>query len=79
MFKLFKKNSEDKSELNFADLDGVPLKEGDIVISLRYDLGKCKVIKTEKGFEYESLENGQLVHWLRMVDAATKNQKVRKV
>ena len=79
MFKLFKKNSEDKSELNFADLDGVPLKEGDIVISLRYDLGKCKIIKTKKGIEYESLENGQLVHWLRMVDAATKNQKVRKV
>ncbi len=79
MFKLFKKNSGGKSELNFADLDGVPLKEGDIVISLRYDLGKCKVVKTGKGFEYESLESGQLVHWLRMVDAATKNQKVRKV
>ena len=79
MFKLFKKNSGDKSELKFVDLDGVPLKEGDMVISLRYDLGKCKIIKTKKGFEYESLENGQLVHWLRMVDAATKNQKVRKV
>jgi len=79
MFKFFNKDNEGHSHINFADLDGVPLKEGDIVVSLRYDLGRCKVIRTPQGYEYESEESGKKVHWLKMVDAATKNQKVRKI
>ena len=78
MFKLFRKNGSKKSELNFADIDGIPLKEGDTVECLRYDLGKCRIVKTEKGLAYQSLKTGKTVHWARMVDATTKNQKVRK-
>lgn len=79
MFKLFRKDSSGKSDLKFADLDGIPLKEGDIVLSFRYDLGKCKVVKTEEGMAYESEESGKIIHWTKMIDATTKNQKVRKV
>ena len=78
MFKLFKRNGSKKSELNFADIDGMPLKEGDTVECLRYDLGKSRIITTEEGLAYQSLETGKIVHWARMVDATTKNQKVRK-
>ncbi|MFW5644732.1 MAG: hypothetical protein ACOCZL_02355 [Bacteroidota bacterium] len=78
MFKLFKKNGSKKAELNFADIDGIPLKEGDTVECLRYDLGKSKIIKTLEGLAYQSIESGKIVHWARMVDATTKNQKVRK-
>ncbi|NQT78634.1 MAG: hypothetical protein HQ565_13055 [Bacteroidetes bacterium] len=60
------------------DLDGKPLKEGDIVESLRYDLGKCRIIKTGEMYAYESLESGEKVSWARMIDAASKKQKVRK-
>ena len=78
MFKLFKKNNSPKFNLNFADIDGLPLEEGDIVNSLRYDLGRCRIIKTEEGLAYESLENGKIIHWARMIDATTRNQKVKK-
>jgi len=79
MFKLFKKNSTGKSDLKFADMDGNPLHEGDKVLSLRYDLGECRITKSSSGYEYESIESGKKVHWLKMVDAHTKNQKVRKL
>ena len=43
-----------------------------------FDLdGECRLIKTEEGFEYESLADGRRVSWLRMIDAATERQKVR--
>ena len=61
------------------DLDGKALQVGDFVECLRYEMGKCQLIKTEEGFAYESLEDGKRVSWVRMVDAATKNQKVRKL
>jgi hypothetical protein len=77
MFKFLKKNNSEKN-LNFVDMDGNPLKENDIVLSGRYDLGKCKIIKTEKGFAYQSLDSGNIVSWIKMIDASTKNQKVKK-
>ena len=61
------------------DLDGKLLEDGDFVDCLRYDMGKCQLIKTEEGFIYESLEDGKRVSWVRMVDASSKNQKVRKL
>ena len=75
MFGLFKKK---KKELVLFDLEGNQLIEGDIVLSLRYDLGECRLIKTEQGFEYESIENKNRVSWVKMIDAATERQKVRK-
>ena len=75
MFGLFKKK---KKELVLFDLEGNPLAEGDIVLSLRYDMGECKLVKTEDGFEYQSIERDTKVTWLKMIDAATERQKVRK-
>jgi hypothetical protein len=81
MFNFFKKKGKtDKlSNLRMVDLDQNPLKPGDIVDALRYDLGKSKVIETEKGLAYESIETGKVVTWHLMVDAATELQKVKKL
>ncbi len=76
---IFKRKTIKKSDVNFVDLDGMPLKEGDKVLSLRYDLGECKIIKTEVGLAYESIEKKTIISWAKMVDAASKNQKVRKL
>ncbi|MEM6840823.1 MAG: hypothetical protein AAF944_26165 [Bacteroidota bacterium] len=78
MFGFFKKKKETHIPI-LADLNNEPLQEGDIVESLRYDLGKCRVIATEKGLAYESMENGKEVSWHLMVDASTDLQKVRKI
>lgn len=79
MFGLFKKNENKKHQPILADLNNQPLQEGDVVESLRYGLGKCRIIMGEKGFAYESLENGKQVSWHLMVDAATDLQKVKKI
>jgi hypothetical protein len=79
MFGLFRKSKEKKSLIEFVDLDGNELKEGDIVISQRYEIGKCRIGKDENGYFYESLETGKCVSWALMVDAATERQKVNKV
>lgn len=74
MFGLFKK----KKSISLFDLEGNPIMEGDIVESLRYDLGECRLVQTENGFDYESLKDGSRTSWLKMIDAATERQKVRK-
>jgi len=80
LFSFFKKKSESNKKLpRLADLDDNPLKEGDTVISHRYELGECKIINTENGIEYESISSGKRVSWLRMIDAATEKQKVNKI
>lgn len=78
MFGLFKRKKVSRTPI-LADLNSEPLQEGDIVQSFRYDLGKCRVIATDKGLAYESMENGKAVSWHRMVDASTDLQKVRKI
>ena len=78
MFGLFKKSKKIKLP-PLSDIDDNPLKAGDIVMSLRYDLGKCEIIFEEGDFFYQSLVNEEKVHWLKMVDASTENQKVKKV
>lgn len=83
MFNWFRKNGSNgqrkKDSLPFVDINGEPLQEGDWVEAHRYDLGTCKVLKGESGWEYESLEDGKKVSYARMIDAATKHQKVRKL
>jgi hypothetical protein len=81
MFNIFKKKGKSgkSSKLRMADLDQNPLQAGDLVDALRYDLGKSKVIETEKGLAYESIETGKVVTWHLMVDAATELQKVKKL
>ena len=78
MMKFFK-GKKSEPGLSFVDVDGLPMKVGDIVMSGRYNLGECKVIKEEKGFAYQSLETGKTVSWTKMIDASTKNQKVKKL
>ena len=81
MFNFFKKKgkADKSSNLRKIDLDQNPIKPGDMVDALRYDLGKSKVIETEKGLAYESIETGKVVTWHLMVDAATELQKVKKL
>ncbi|MEO1448798.1 MAG: hypothetical protein AAFV07_04680 [Bacteroidota bacterium] len=83
MFKFFKRNSSNgKSKAKgpeFADINGIPLQAGDLVESLRYELGRCRIHALDQGYEYESLDTGERVSYLRMVDAATSYQKVRKL
>ncbi len=75
MFGLFKKK---KKEITLFDLDGNALGEGDLVLSLRYEMGECRLVKTENGFEYQSIESDAKMSWVKMIDAATERQKVRK-
>jgi len=77
MTALFRRKT--KSKIQFCDFEGQPLKEGDIVMSMRYDMGESRIIKTEEGLVYESLSSGQTVGYARMIDAATGYQKVRKL
>lgn len=80
MFQLFKRNnSKKKKQPKLADLNGNPLKEGDVVESLRYEMGKCKILVAEEGYVYESIDTGKRVSWAKMIDATTENQKVRKI
>ena len=78
-FLKFNKKNQAKEEPQMTDLDSKPLKEGDIVESLRYDMGRSRVIMTNKGLGYESLVTGKIITWHYMVDAATSMQKVKKV
>ncbi len=78
MFGLFKKK-ENKDKLpQLMDLNNNPLKEGDIVEALRYELGRCKLLLINEQYIYESIETGKQVSWLKMIDASTDNQKVKK-
>ncbi len=68
-----------KSRRMLSDLDGNQLQTGDQVLSLRYDLGECVIVESENGVEYESLASGEKVSWIKMIDAATEHQKVKKI
>ncbi len=62
-----------------VDLYGEPLEEGDFVESLRYELGKCTVTSIDGIIHYVSVETGKKVPWVKMVDASTERQKVKKL
>ncbi len=81
MFNLFKRKKarDNQDHLQLLDLDKNPLHPGDTVKSLRYDLGDCKLILEDDTYYYESLESGEKVSWIRMIDAATEMQKVKKI
>lgn len=76
MFGLFKKKPKEKQPPKLLDLNGNPIVEGSIVTSLRYDLGECKVELEGLDYFYVSIEKGERVSYVRMVDAITENQKV---
>lgn len=68
-----------KSKIQFTDLEGQPLKAGDHVMSLRYDMGECRIVETDTGMAYQSLATGQQVSYVKMIDAATGYQKVKRL
>ena len=78
-FKKRKNNKSKKSSPILLDLDNNALQVGDRIMSLRYEIGECLIIQSENGIEYESVENGKKVSWLKMIDASTDKQKVRKI
>lgn len=78
MFSFFKKKKEPKRP-PLVDLNQVPLQDGDLVECLRYEMGLSKVIATAEGVDYESVATGKRESWVRMIDASTECQKVKKV
>ncbi len=79
MFGFLKKKPKEKAPPQLMDLNDQPLNEGDVVLSLRYDLSKCKIELEGLQYFYVSLESGKRVSYIKMIDAITGNQKVRKV
>ena len=73
------KRKKGKSKIQFNDLEGQALKTGDHVMSHRYDMGECRIVETETGLAYESLATGQQVSYVKMIDAATGYQKVKRL
>ena len=78
MAGLFSKKSR-RGKVQFVDIEGQALKAGDTVLSYRYDLGECRIINTDEGLAYESLATGQQVLYVRMIDAASGFQKVKRL
>lgn len=79
MIKLFKKKPKEKQPPQLLDIDGNPISEGDIVLSHRYELGKCEVTLEGLQYFYISKKSGKKVSYVKMVDAITGQQKVKKV
>ena len=79
MFGWFKKKDKKDKVPQLTDLNNVPLQEGDIVEALRYDLGKCELVLVGEEFVYRSVNSGKEVSWLKMIDASTDHQKVKKI
>ncbi|HNP17905.1 MAG TPA: hypothetical protein PKL31_05680 [Fulvivirga sp.] len=78
MFGFFSKNKKDKLPL-LTDLNNNPLIVGDIVDVFRYELGRSKLIIVDETYYYQSIESGEKVSWLKMIDASSENQKVKKI
>ena len=76
MFGLFKKKPK---QLELQDINGNVLQVGDLVKSLRYDLGQCELVKKEDDRFYYKSKNGDEVSYTKMVDAITGWQKVEKI
>ena len=78
MFGLFKKKVVEPQPPILYDINGENIAQGDEVMSLRYELGKCKVVLEGVEYFYESLDTQKRVSYVRMIDAITQNQKVEK-
>lgn len=79
MIKFFKKKPKEKLPPQLLDIEGNLIVEGDCVLSFRYELGECDVVLEGLQYFYVSKENGQKVSYVKMVDAITGQQKVKKV
>jgi hypothetical protein len=75
----FFRKSKKKEVPQLFDLDNNLLVAGDVVESFRYDLGKCEVIFDDTQYYYQPINGGKPISWLKMIDASTDRQKVRKI
>lgn len=78
MFRLFKKKPKQPTPPSLMDLEGQPLKEGDWVLSHRYDLGKCQLTLEGMEYFYQSETSETRISYTKMIDAITGHQKVTK-
>ena len=78
MLKFFKKKPKEKQPPEIQDIDGVPIMAGDVVECHRYELGRSKVELEGVQYFYVSEATGQKVSYVKMIDAITGNQKVKK-
>ncbi|MEQ8907307.1 hypothetical protein [Ekhidna sp.] len=78
MLQFFKKKPKEKQPPQLFDMEGNLIQEGDEVMALRYELGKCKVELEGLQFFYVSIHSGKKVSYVKMIDAITGNQKVKK-
>ena len=60
-------------------MEGVPIESGDEVMAHRYELGKCTVELEGLQYFYVSQATGKKVSYVKMIDAITENQKVKKI
>jgi len=79
MISFFKKKPKEKQPPQLLDAEGVPIFEGDTVESHRYELGTCKVELEGLQYFYVSVESGKKISYVKMIDAITGNQKVKKL
>ena len=79
MLKFFKKKPKEKQPPQLLDIDGMPIGAGDQVISQRYDLGQCTVELEGLEFFYVSQHSEKKVSYVKMIDAITGHQKVKKI
>lgn len=79
MLNFFKKKPKEKQPPQLLDLGGIPILEGDEVVSHRYELGNCTVVLEGLEYFYISKQSKDKISYTRMVDAVTGNQKVSKV
>ncbi|MFY0685813.1 MAG: hypothetical protein JXQ90_01540 [Cyclobacteriaceae bacterium] len=78
MFNWFKKKEKSKSLPLLIDMQGNELKSGDLVTTIRYDMGECRLYLEDEVFYYESIASGKVVKYTKMIDAITRHQKVIK-
>lgn len=78
MFGFFKKKKEGNLPELF-DINNQPLAAGDKVEALRYELGVCELKLIDNNYYYVSDLSGESISWLKMIDASTDNQKVKKI
>ena len=79
MFSFFRRKKPKKALPPLIDLNNQTLQVGDKVLSHRYDLGNCLIKEVDGKIVYESIQSGEQVSWVKMIDAVTDNQKVTKI
>ena len=81
MFSWFKKKKQTTplKTPQLADINGNPLQIGDSVEVLRYEFGNAVLVKENDQYYYKAVSSGEKISWLKLIDASTTFQKVRKI